>query len=236
MRVSLCISLRFPELLLNFAKPNLTEGSPVIGHGRNLSQSQPSISNFQFPKSNFVQELHVLPHDKRWEKKPTKIYWQARTQETTTNNTQCSYHTFNWTRKPKPQRKEQNTVSRSCACCSRRHFQLNMNTPLTSTRPNPTRGELEILDRRILLPWWLCGQFVIWSKLSKRLHTWICSGWRDLRKLLFFWIVTFSTSAPLRDTNKNRAKFTPNTTTVHFVDELCDDHTVNIMASVFHGK
>ncbi len=68
MSVSLCISLHFPELLLNFAKPNLKEESSVIGHGCNLSQSQPSISNFQFPKSNFFQELHKLPHDKWWEK------------------------------------------------------------------------------------------------------------------------------------------------------------------------
>ena len=48
--------------------------SSVIGLSRNLSQSQPSISNFQFPKSNFFQELHKLPHDKRWEKKDEEAF------------------------------------------------------------------------------------------------------------------------------------------------------------------
>ncbi len=36
-----------------------------------------SVSNFkQFPKSNFFQELHILPHDKRWENKSLWAFGQ----------------------------------------------------------------------------------------------------------------------------------------------------------------
>ncbi len=49
---------------------NLT--SPVIGLSRNLSQSQPSVSNFQFPKSKFSRELHIHP-PYRWENKSPSL-------------------------------------------------------------------------------------------------------------------------------------------------------------------
>ncbi len=53
------------EALLSLAP---AQTSSVIRLSCNLSQSQLSISNFkQFPKSNFFQELHILPHGNRWE-------------------------------------------------------------------------------------------------------------------------------------------------------------------------
>ncbi len=68
------------EALLSLA---LAQRSSVIGLSHNLSQSQPSISNFkQFPKSNFFQELHILPHRNRWEKNQTR---QNQTNRTLSN-------------------------------------------------------------------------------------------------------------------------------------------------------
>ncbi len=54
------------EALLSLA-PGVS--SSVIGPAHNLSQSQPSISNFkQFPKSKFLQALGILLQGVRWEK------------------------------------------------------------------------------------------------------------------------------------------------------------------------